>query len=109
MEFQGMVSRLSIWFKLSVILISFLFSNIIITDTYCISDAGTDVLSQNLPGTPVLLQPIENAALLNTRPTFMWSKVVNASNYTFHLDRAFNFSTISLIIVQGLTTTNYTP
>ncbi len=104
-----MVNRLNTWFRLSIILTTLLFFNIIITDTFCISDEDTDFLSHNLPSTPVLLQPINNATLLTSRPTFMWSNVVNASNYTLQLDRASNFSTISIIIIEGLTTTNYTP
>jgi len=56
------------------------------------------------PAAPTLLEPQNNSTQVSLTPTFQWSSVSGAINYTIQISTSMNFTTI----VDSLTTTNLT-
>ena len=62
---------------------------------------------QNLPGTPSLTSPSNGATDISTVPTFSWTAVAGASNYTIEIATDVGFSNI--IDSATVSTNSYTP
>ncbi len=56
---------------------------------------------------PNLVSPADGALLLNLRPTFDWSDVPNASNYTLQVSKNSTFTQI--VLTKTVTPSTYTP
>lgn len=56
---------------------------------------------------PTLSSPINNSKTNDNTPTFSWSEVTGAINYTLQLDKSNTFSTPDLITLSGIESTEY--
>jgi hypothetical protein len=58
---------------------------------------------------PTLTDPADSSVLVNNRPTFKWSSVLNATGYTLQVSRYTTFSILVLNVSVSYTATQYTP
>ncbi|MBD3160204.1 MAG: hypothetical protein GF309_15610 [Candidatus Lokiarchaeota archaeon] len=66
------------------------------------------ILSSSLPP-PQLISPEHEIATDETRPTFSWAPVENATSYTIQIDMTENFTSPNVIERTDLETTSFTP
>jgi len=61
-----------------------------------------------LPGAPLLLSPQLDDYINDPKPNLSWNNVLDAYNYTIELDTIDSFSSLELIKIEGVTSTEYT-
>ncbi len=61
------------------------------------------------PMAPSLISPSNHSTMDLRRPSFYWTEVEGADTYTLQLDKDSSFSTQSLIVVNGLESSSFTP
>lgn len=66
------------------------------------------IKANKLPIAPSLISPSDTSNLEIRRPSFIWTEVEGSNTYELQVDKNTNFSTSSIIVVNGLESSSYT-
>lgn len=59
------------------------------------------------PQSPTLMTPSDNSHINTLNPSFSWSSVSDAENYTIDIDTSTSFTSMNLISISGIESENY--